>query len=179
MATIRFATTGKKIILKSYHVVGRNKATVNTFFADKDISQIHASIRWNGQQWEITDHSRNGTWVDDHRLVTGKTTYLHKENIIRFGAGKESTCKLINTNPPATVLMPLRGDAPTIELTHFQAIPSEHDPKLSIFISDTGQWVCENEEGVTHLNDGDIVTIGTKIYQFSDAGLIDSTIEKL
>ena len=177
MAILQSSISGKKIVLKSYHVIGRSKATVHTFLQDKDVSQIHASIRWNGQQWEITSHGRNGIWLNNQHVLTGTIKSLHKGDRIRFGAGVDCLWKIINIDPPAASLVPLRDDEPVLELSRFQIIPDENQPMFSIFISDTGRWICEDENGTKFLHDGDTLLIGNKIYQFHDAGPIDTTIE--
>lgn len=40
----------------------------NTLLSNADASQLHASIRWNGIAWEITDHNRNGTLLNGRRF---------------------------------------------------------------------------------------------------------------
>lgn len=177
MAILKDTIFRKQLILKSHHVFGRNRTTANTFLEDRGVSQIHASVRWDGQQWRITDHSRNGTWVDDIRLVAGKSTSVKKGNSIRFGPGENKPWEIINLDPPVAVLMPLGHSGPTIELERFHVLPNEKQPNLSVYVLDTGSWVYEDNAGVVTLNDGDIVRDSATFWQFFDAGPVDATLE--
>lgn len=170
--------TGQKVLLKSHHIFGRNKAKADTLLENKDISQIHASVRWDGREWILTDLGRNGTWVDDIRLIPGKSAGLKKGSIVRFGSAEESAWKLTDHKAPATVLIPLKGEGPVIELNHFHALPDDQTPDISIYISPAGQWVCENEKGVIPLNDGDFIYHGREVWQFFCAQPVDVTVER-
>lgn len=176
MAIMENLLTGEKIFLKSHHVFGRNKVKADTELKNKDISQIHGSIRWDGWKWMLTDLSRNGIWIDGNRLVPGYNTGLKEGDIIRFSSTEEMSWKLIDQNPPATVLIPLQGNGSVIELERFHALPDDTAPDISIYISQTGQWVCENENGVIPLNSGDIVTHGMGSWQFFCAEPVDTTL---
>lgn len=176
MAIIENLLTGEKILLKSHHVFGRNREKADTELKNKDVSQIHGSIRWDGWKWMLTDHSRNGIWIDGNRLVPGKNIGLTEGNVIRFSSTEESAWKLIDQKPPATVLIPLQGHGPIIELDRFHALPDDATPDISIYISHTGQWVCENEKGVIPLNSGDIVNHGHEAWLFFCAEPVDNTL---
>lgn len=176
MAIMKNLLTGEKISLKSHHVFGRDRVKADTELKNKDISQIHGSIRWDGWKWMLTDLSRNGIWMDGNRLVPGKNTCLKEGNVIRFSSTEETAWKLIDQTPPATVLIPLQGNGPVIELERFHALPDEAAPDISIYISQTGQWVCESENGVVPLSSGDIVKHGMESWQFFCAEPVDTTL---
>lgn len=178
MALFKDRTTGKRIILKSHHVFGRNKATADTFLKEEDISQIHASVRWNGCHWEMKDLSRNGTWLDHKRLISGNSVYLQKGNVICFAANGKSSWEVINIDPPSAALVPLNEKGPAIKMEGFHVLPDELSPDVSIYIADTGQWVCENESGIAPLNDRDLVCSDSRIWQFFNAEPVDLTIEE-
>lgn len=178
MAIMKNLITGEKVFLKSHHLFGRNKAKADTELRSKDISQIHASVRWNGREWMLTDLGRNGTWIDDVRLVPGKNAKLKTGNIIRFGSAEGAPWTLIDQEPPATVLIPLQGEGPVIELNRFHALPDDRTPDVSVFILPTGLWVYENEIGVIPLNNGDIIRHGREAWQFFCAEPIDATISR-
>lgn len=178
MAIMENLVTGQQIFLKSHHVFGRNRAKADTVLKNKDISQIHASIRWDGRDWILTGLGRNGTWIDDIHLIPGKTSRLKKGTVIRFGSAEESAWRLTDQQPPATILVPVKGGGPVIELNHFHALPDDRTPDISIYISHAGQWVCENEKGVVPLNNGDIVAYGREAWQFFCAESVDVTVER-
>ncbi len=176
MAILENNITGERINLRSHHVFGRRKAGTDTVLSSRDISQVHASIRWEGDSWSILDHSRNGTWIDGHRLNTN-SVHLKKGNTIRFGGAEQSSWKIKELSAPATVLVPMQQDLPVIELTRFHVLPNDDNPEISIYASDSGQWICESEQGSVPLSDGDIVRHQDKIWRFNCAGVVDSTME--
>ncbi len=49
------------------------------------VSRDHAEINWTAGQLQITDNSRNGTWVNDIRMAAGSSRVLSDEDIIRIG----------------------------------------------------------------------------------------------
>ena len=49
------------------------------------ISRDHAEINWTGAYLQITDTSRNGTWVNDVRMTAGSTKVLSDGDTIRIG----------------------------------------------------------------------------------------------
>ncbi|MBU0991612.1 MAG: FHA domain-containing protein [Proteobacteria bacterium] len=178
MGIIKNLKTGENIFLKSHHVFGRNREKADTALKNKDISQIHASVRWNGWEWLLTDFSRNGTWIDGTRLISGENTRLKEGNIIRFSSIGGSEWTLIDEKPPSNVLVPLRGNGQIIMLDRFHALPNEAEPDISIYISQTGEWVYENENGVHPLKNGDIINHSQGVWQFFAAEPVDMTISK-
>lgn len=178
MGILKNTKTEESIFLKSHHVFGRNREKADTELKDKDISQIHASVRWNGREWLITDFSRNGTWIDGIRLVPGEKTRLKKENVIRFSTLGGSEWRLVDNMPPSNVIVPLKGDGPMIMLDRIHALPSEEKPDISVYVSQTGEWVCENEKGVYPLKNGDIISHDQGLWQFFCDDPVDVTLTK-
>ncbi len=175
MAVFENRVTSERVILRTHHTFGRRRTGTDTVLVSKDVSQIHASVRWEGAQWKIVDHSRNGTWLDGTRLVRGKTTPLAEGNVVRFGGAEQSSWKIVDLSPPANLLVSLESDEESIELKRFHVIPNEQNPEISLYLSEIGQWICESAKGVTRLHDGDIIRTQDKLWQFFTAGTIDST----
>ena len=178
MGIIKNKKTGDSIFLKSHHIFGRNREKADTEIKNKDVSQIHASIRWNGREWLLTDFSRNGTWIDGVRLIPGDKTRLKEGNIIRFSSLEDFGWQLIDDKPPSNVIVPLKGNGRIIMLDRFHAIPSEAEPDISVYISQTGEWVCEDEKGVYPLKNGDIISHSQGLWQFFCDDPIDVTLSK-
>lgn len=178
MGILENLSTGEKVFLKSLHIFGRNREKSDTELKSKDISHIHASIRWTGWEWMVTDLSRNGVWIDGVRLAHGKNAELKMGHIIRFGSSDESVWKMSDQNPPVNLLIPLTSGAPAIELGRLNALPDDTTPDISVYLSHTGQWVYENENGVTPLNSGDIIHHARGSWQFVCAEPVDLTFSK-
>ena len=175
MAIMQNLSNGEKVFLKSHHVFGRSRVKADTILEGKEISHIHASVRWNGRAWMVTDLGRNGTWMNDIRLRPGKSAGLDQGDSVRFGIGKDYAWKLIDQSPPATILVPLQSDGPIVKLGRFHVLPDDRTPDVSIYISPSGKWVREDESGVIPLNNGDIVHHGQKAWQFFCAEPVDAT----
>jgi hypothetical protein len=178
MGILKNIKTGESIFLKSHHIFGRNREKADTQLKDRDVSQIHASVRWNGREWMLTDFSRNGTWIDGVRAVPGEKTRLRIENVVRFSTLGRSEWRLVDNMPPSNVIVPLKGGGPAIMLDRIHALPSEEEPDISVYISQTGEWVCENEKGVYPLKNGDIITHNQGVWQFFGDDPVDVTLSK-
>jgi len=178
MGIIKNIKTEESIFLKSHHMFGRNREKADTELKNKDVSQIHASVRWNGREWLLTDFSRNGTWMDGNRLIPGEKNQLTEENIIRFSSLGESEWRLVDDRPPSNVIVPLKGNGRAIMLDRFHVLPSEAEPDISVYISQTGEWVCENEKEVYPLKNGDIINHDQGLWQFFCDDPVDVTLSQ-
>lgn len=177
MALLKNKDTGEKIILRAYHTFGRYKRTVDTCLVGKSVSQIHASIRWNGAQWFLSDQSRNGTWIDEHRLKAGQTKLLKVGSFIRFDKTDKLIWEVIDLAPPKTILFPIESDDSIIELSSFHALPDENRPEITIYLSEAGQWICESASECRALTDGDLITWCNKSWRFIQSEVVELTID--
>lgn len=178
MAIMENLSTGEKVFLKSHHVFGRNREKADTELTNKDISQIHASMRWDGMEWMLTDFSRNGIWIDGIRIVPGKSTGLKEGNIIHFGSADNGAWKIVNLKRPSNVLFPINHEGPVIELERLHALPDNAIPDILVYLSHTGQWIYENENGTTPLSHGDIIHHKNESWQFFCAEPVDTTFTR-
>lgn len=86
LAERRFVITGKSVI-------GRDPQTCQIVFpADtKGVSREHCTITIRDGQVSVTDNgSAFGTWVDDVKLVPGKSVVLHRGHRLCLGSRKQS-----------------------------------------------------------------------------------------
>ena len=176
MGILKNCKTKETIYLKSHHIFGRNREKADTALPHRDISQIHASVRWNGWQWLLTDFSRNGTWIDGERIVSGEKIELKQGSTIRFSSLGDSDWVLIDPSPPANVLVPEEGAV--IILDRFHGLPNEAEPDISIYVSPQGDWVYENENGVHPLKNGDVIDHRQGGWRFFCAEPVDMTISR-
>ena len=66
--------------------LGRAHAWKSGALSSQSISHNHATIRLAKEGASITDHSRNGTWVNDQHLTSGETAPLQTGDSIRLGS---------------------------------------------------------------------------------------------
>ena len=90
MAKLKHQASKEQVVLLATHVFGRNPITVNTIIKAGDVSQMHASIRWQSDKWYLCDHSRNGTWINEQLLGKENITELKVGDTIRFGHNDNS-----------------------------------------------------------------------------------------
>ncbi|MBT8339088.1 MAG: FHA domain-containing protein [Desulfatitalea sp.] len=178
MATMENLLTGEKVFLKSHHVFGRSRDKADTELENRDISQIHAAILWNGWEWLLTDFSRNGIWIDGARLDRGKNTALKKGDVIRFSSTGESAWTLSDLKPPANMLIPVQNQAPVIELDRLRALPDDATPDILVYLSHTGQWVYEHQDVTTPLSNGDMIHHQSGSWRFFRAEPVATTLSR-
>ena len=154
------------LYLRSLHVFGRNAIKADTILTNQDASQIHASIRWNLQIWELVDHSRNGTFIDGKRLKANDRVALAIGQKIRFAPGSPHCWVVENLIPPIPLLLPVNSDAPAIELRTSHFLPDESEPQASIHCSADGFWLWQSATDSMILQDGDVVHLPPDSWRF-------------
>lgn len=176
MAKLENYLTGKVIVLQAHHLFGRHTSRVETVLTSQDVSKIHASIRWEDQQWSLLDHSRNGTWINKHRLASDAKATLSVGDVLWFGGAKASAWKVIDLAPPKPMLLPIKPEGPILEFEQLCVLPNEQVPELSLYLAENGTWYCESAEGSSSIQDGDLVQHGPMVWKFVDAGMNDPTV---
>lgn len=178
MAILIHLATGKKISVRAAHTFGRNPSSAQTVLLAGDTSQIHASMRYSKERWELIDHSRNGSFINGKRLPINVWTELQVGQVLQFGHAPESSWKVVDLHAPATMLFPLDGMGQACLLNPLQnLLPNELQAEISIHIANTGLWVIENDDGITPLQDGAILEIGGQRWEFISSPQLQETQE--
>ncbi len=178
MAILTSQFQQKRLVLRATHTFGRNPASAQTVLLASDTSQIHASIRWNSQRWEIIDLSRNGTFVDGRRLTANTWTTLALGQSLQFGHARESQWKVDTLDPPATLLAPTEDDGALIPLNPLHnLLPNEEQAEVSLHVNNAGLWVIEDEQGEGRLQDGQILTIAGRRFEFICSPQLQETVD--
>lgn len=177
MAILQELHTQHPLYLGSLHLFGRNPSRVDTVLHNADASKIHASIRWNGTLWEIVDHSRNGTLIDEQTLLKNSKMALAMGHTIRFAAGGQQSWRVINLDAPCPMLLPINHGKSPISLSKLHLLPDEIAPEVSIHLASNGQWRREDVSGCTILQDGDKVYVAGDTWQFFNRFEVDATID--
>jgi hypothetical protein len=142
-------------VLRPEHVVGRSPRS-DLFIEAEYVSVLHATIRWNGEGWEIKDlGSLNGTHVDEQPLALGQTASLKKGSTIWFGNQSESW-SMIEDTPPRVMAISLESEEIALPDGDMLAIPSAHSPELVLLRGAQGGWEREEADGtLTPMRDQD------------------------
>lgn len=149
---------GRLVALPAHAVIGRSPLC-SIQIAEPCASAEHAAISWTEAGWELRDlGSSNGTWVDDQRVRAGERVALQRDARLGFGT-PEATWLLADARPAG----PTARHARTTELAHaassLLALPSERDPRATIYQRADGGWAIEQAGAVGEVRDGDTVEV--------------------
>ncbi|VAW71541.1 hypothetical protein MNBD_GAMMA10-1600 [hydrothermal vent metagenome] len=159
MAIIENIKSGEKIVLCSHHVFGRQAINTDTRLIHPEISNIHASIRWNGEVWTLKDHSLNGTWLESERIRKNRDVALEVGQLIGFGSLENDIWRIQHLSRPVSTLVALDDQGEDIILQQIHVLPDESDPQLSLYLLHSGQWVCEQGDKTFQPVSGDIISL--------------------
>ena len=69
--------------------LGRNPAEVSLIVRGEKISRIHCTVQYNGKDlgFNVTDHSRNGVFVNGVRIPYNVPTYVSGKSIVALADG--------------------------------------------------------------------------------------------
>jgi hypothetical protein len=146
MGSIRDMSSGKTQALEPEHLIGRAPTCALTF-PHRFVSAQHAAIRWNGSRWEVRDlGSRNGTFLDGTRLKSGEECPLRVGSKIAFGKLGAVQWELVDESAPRVMAVPVEGGDPVLLDGELLALPSNDDPRITIYRSSDGTWVLEQPD---------------------------------
>jgi len=174
MGTLSDPRTGERVVLRAEHVFGRNALRADTAIDDPGISSMHAVIRWRNERWMLSDHSRNGTFVDGKPLVPGEPFELAVGNEVRLGRGTVSW-RVQDLSAPVDALVPPDSRQPVVALGPHNLLPSSESPELCIYQARPGLWMLEQNGETRALKDGDRIDMAGGQHRFVAAAAMDDT----
>lgn len=175
MALLRRTATGVFSALDPEHIVGRSHH-VTLQIDEPYVSAQHASVRWVGNGWEMKDlGSRNGTLVNDVAIKPGEAIRLTLGDRISFGR-REQTWEFVDDSAPRVMVVPLdgRGD-PLFAEGDMLAVPSQDDPRATVFRASDGIWCLERDDEIAPLASGQIFEAGSLRFRFSCPDFVAET----
>ncbi len=172
----RLTSCKREVILRARHPVGRSRYCLLQL-ADRLVSGEHALLRWTRRGWEVRDlGSINGTFLNGQRLPPGRATPLPCGAQLTFGA-EQPIWILTDDTPPAAMAVDEQG-------THLTAagdmlsLPCAADPDAIIFRDRSGQWVCERDESLLAIDDGQQLVVGGRLWRLHLPQPIDDTLDR-
>lgn len=164
----------KRCLLGADQVIGRESGAAIRLDNDS-VSWRHASLRWTGQAWELQDlGSRNGTFLDGHRVASGARALLRMGCQLRFGDAEE-LWRLVDVDPPITSLVDLGTGERIFASDEMVAVPQQGEPELFISKQGNGSWVAELAERVWEPQASEVLTIGARQYRFEPGAPVYAT----
>jgi hypothetical protein len=175
MTKIINTKTKEQVTLLIQHIFGRHPTTSHTVLSSSEVSRMHATILWDGEDWLLQDSSTNGTFVNGRQVIQGAKHRLHKGDRIQFANLNSDSWKMLDVTPPKSLLIPVTAGLNTIELDHLAVLPNEESPEVTLYMSPNGHWVCESKSGIAVLTTGDLVGCEGQTWRFIEARASDET----
>jgi pSer/pThr/pTyr-binding forkhead associated (FHA) protein len=164
----------KRCLLGADQVIGREPGSALRL-DDESVSWRHASLRWTGQAWELQDlGSRNGTFLDGHRIAAGARALLRMGCQLRFGDAEE-LWRLVDVEPPVTSLVDIATGERIFAFDDLVAVPQVGEPELFISKQASGSWIAEFADRVWEPQSSEVLTIGPRQYRFEPGAPVYAT----
>lgn len=167
-------TDDKHCLLGADQLIGR-EPTAGVRLDDDSVSWRHASLRWTGQAWELQDlGSRNGTFLDGHRIASGARALLRLGCELRFGELPE-IWRLTCVEAPRSSVVDVATGERIFALDDLIALPSPAEPELFISRESSGEWVAECGERVWEPSELEVLTLRERRYRFEPGAPVYAT----
>jgi len=164
----------KRCLLGADQVIGREPGAALRL-DDDSVSWRHASVRWTGQAWELQDlGSRNGTFLDGHRIAAGARALLRMGCQLRFGDADE-LWRVVDVDPPGTALVDLATGERIFAVDELLAMPEWGEPELFISKQANGFWIAEFGARVWEPQASEVLSIGARQYRFEPGAPVYAT----
>lgn len=177
MATLKNLNSEETVILLAQHIFGRHPGASSTVLNSPNISRMHAAIYWDGENWSLQDSSTNGTYLNGNRVPSDTRHPISKNDKIQFANLDADVWQLVCDEEPKSMLVPETKGSETIVLDDIAVLPNEEQPEVTLFMSPTGDWICESDSGVSMLSSGDLVGTNECVWRFIEAKTIAPTLQ--
>jgi hypothetical protein len=167
--------TGIRVVLRIEHVFGRSPAHCDTCIDDREVSTIHAVLRFRDGCWSVADHSRNGTYLDGVRLSSQRWTPLQTGQELCFSAASANAWKLVDDSAPITSLVPDDPGEALVALQRSNLLPNPQSPELLIYQDESSRWMLESGGEACVLTDGSVVSFSGRFYKMVVSDHVDET----
>lgn len=156
MATLQHTQTQQLVELTNPTLVGRSRSS-HLRLDGRHVSGTHATISWTGQQWEVRDlGSRNGTFLNGHRLPSGERGALTADASVSFGDAADAW-RVLSEEPPAAFASADREQRRAAD--GILALPDEDTPEVCVYRAATG-WIADAGDRSWQVRAGDTVEAG-------------------
>lgn len=156
--------TGLQVVLPARCVVGRGQ-NCDLVVAERSVSSAHAAIEWTGAEWQLRDlGSRNGTIVDNHRLLAGARTPLVVGSRLQFG--NEATIWVLSeATAPELMARHMNSGAYRFADGEYLVLPDVNLPEWSVYRDTQGRWLAERGGEASVIEDRAILAVGTELWR--------------
>jgi FHA domain-containing protein len=135
MAQLRDTASLRTFPLRAHHTIGRCTERSDTVISNPITSRIHLSLEWDGEQWNIRDLSKNGTWLGATRLQANQTVPVKPGDKLHIGAPDTPALEFIDDSPPRSALTGTSEHTPDLPLDPFVFLPNQQMPEAVLLYS--------------------------------------------
>ena len=165
---------GAYCVLWADYLVGR-APECSLHLEHASVSWRHASLRWNGNAWELQDlGSLNGTFVDGDRLEAGHRVLLRMGSRVRFGTDNPEWL-VVDADPPEAVAIAVDDGQRVVPVGGLIALPDADHPEVSIYRDADGLWIAEGPDGTWHPERDEILVAAGRAFRFEPGGAVHAT----
>jgi hypothetical protein len=175
MASLVNILTNNIIILNTYHQFGRALPNHTPIMAN-DVSRNHAVIYWEESVWKISDHSKNGTIIDN-RVICHKSKKLQNGSKIQFGSSESTIWRVLDTNPPCSYLKSNSRENTYFELSSPFLWPNDICPEVSFYKTADNVWKADLGSEIVRLENRQILHLGLEEWEYTENEIISATID--
>ncbi|HET9960463.1 MAG TPA: FHA domain-containing protein [Polyangiaceae bacterium] len=166
MALLKDLSAESRQCLAVEHLIGRSSSCMTRLDA-RCVSSTHACIRWNGARWLLQDlGSRNGTYLNDVRIVATEWQVLSVGDRLAFG-DRNRPFVLLDASAPQAMVLALESGHVLPVRDGMIAIPGEDEPLATIYWSSNAEWVLDRAGELIPLKDSQYFDVGDCGYRFS------------
>lgn len=176
MGIINNKNNNQTIHLKTVHMFGRDTAS-DTVLDHPLSSRLHCIIRYQSNNWLITDQSKNGTYLNGKLLSSGKSIKLRLHDKISFPGAEKELWELIDTHPPKPMLIHKSSNRVLI-LEDTNLLPSQDHAEL-VLSRETKHWLVERGDSMSIINNGDFLHFNDEQWQLSTNEFLQDTVVQL
>lgn len=161
------SSDGWYICLRNYHTFGRS-ISCHTVFPTLDVSRIHMAIFWRGGGWYIRDKSKNGVWVNNHRIIKNEPCKLEESDTLMLSSLTGETLTLISARKPCDTMVNVNPQRPPFHLNKPVTIISDG----GFLLYSDNVWTLhtsEYKEAYREIRNGDVVSFFGEHYYLQSA----------
>lgn len=176
MARLLEQSSQIEALLPARCLIGR-APICDLILAARDASSQHAVLQWTGSLWELHDlGSKNGSFVDDHRLTRGEKVPLRRGQRLRFA--QAGVWELRDDGPPQPMVVNLRSGEVRLIADGLLALPSDDEPTVAIHATSPDSWWRESDGEEQPLGDRAIVVVGDDAWRVHLATRATGTLDE-
>lgn len=156
MAKLRDLRTGRLILIRASHRLGRDPGS-DTVFTDQQVSTDHARIQWRDGRWVIRDLGSNNGTVVGGRPLSGLQSDLRRGARIELG-GPNIALELVDDAPPVPFALCEDGAVSEGQGQELY-LPSPEDCEVVILPDERCGWAMTRGDETCPVADRSTVTI--------------------